>query len=777
MGYGDNDNDGYGQAANYGGRPHYGHTPDLDTTAFSSDGSFFGIKMSPEMAGQFKTFYNQFLEYARRKAEKITVPAATYLASKITNPATARQIGNVAGDIAGYSTILSQQILNTGRNIYDSLWALNEVRVAGQPLAGSNSSVGALSGNNEVIANARGRVNSLFWQKLMEEGVSMLAVAPDLITKFQEQAAINKLNKSARDFEQARASGNEEVMLEELRKHTPVGSVSHSDHQSDPLEGAIGTHLKSLRKKYETDVKQFVHQNAPGFKDELHKILDGMTAANAMDSLKMLERHGVDVSDLREDLRYFRGNRQDTQQRVNDFCEQARTPEFIEHALRGKYEKEHDSFDSISERFINNVRGLDHKQHEEKQDTKELDKESNYILKMGSKLVAGVAAEKVGGLFFGGKAGEKYQKPIALDRILHLRRELENAQHDAPELVPGIESKNRKYRENDMSYTRFVHEIFQQHQRDSGRIEIGERFVSNFDNARWNDETIQNLTDDQLSAYEYAVKTIAQRIKSGRMDAIALIELVGDRQKKIVGNDGRTFGPAGSAKDDKSAKEAISKIIDEKTALLHAGQKQTAAEVNDKLGNFVFSVEDLKKALDSEALDKSHRAFIFTVFSDVMGNDENLCKKLGINMERCKELRSECKERFTTMLDGAVNVLADMIQNNPKALDKLALSDREKELILTMAEHSQSDSKHVADAVKSRDELSIIERSVANAAMTLGREPGGREQEGFWQRVVSAVRPKMEEKPAPENTGLGYVEREAKRQAGRDESPNLSTPA
>ena len=59
------------------------------------------------------------------------------------------------------------------------------------------------------------------------------------------------------------------------------------------------------------------------------------------------------------------------------------------------------------------------------------------------------------------------------------------------------------------------------------------------------------------------------------------------------------------------------------------------------------------------------------------------------------------------------------------------------------------------------------------------REEGGRwivpsqQGEGFWQRLVAAVRPSKEE-IAPKDTSQGYVEKETKRQASRDESPDLS---
>ena len=48
------------------------------------------------------------------------------------------------------------------------------------------------------------------------------------------------------------------------------------------------------------------------------------------------------------------------------------------------------------------------------------------------------------------------------------------------------------------------------------------------------------MKDSELNAYEVAVKHISQYIRDGRMDAMALRNLVGDHT--IVGRDGKTFG-------------------------------------------------------------------------------------------------------------------------------------------------------------------------------------------------------------------------------------------
>src|SRR5262249_23301465 len=140
----------------------------------------------------------------------------------------------------------------------------------------------------------------------------------------------------------------------------------------------------------------------------------------------------------------------------------------------------------------------------------------------------------------------------------------------------------------------------------------------------------------------------------------------------------------------------------------------------------------------------------------------NLCKKLGITSERCQELRKECKECFNSLLDGAVATLAEMIENDPKdALKKeLQLSDKQKELILSVAEQMKEEGKSILDldlhGIKGKEskvdeKITSLETVAANAAMILAKEPGKPDETGkprnFWQRLVDkAKQPKQAKK-------------------------------
>jgi hypothetical protein len=227
-----------------------------------------------------------------------------------------------------------------------------------------------------------------------------------------------------------------------------------------------------------------------------------------------------------------------------------------------------------------------------------------------------------------------------------------------------------------------------------------------------------------------------------------------------VHTDGHTFGPGVNGKDEKVAKEAILKLIDEKTALLNTGAEQTNEQVNDKLGAFRFSVDDLKQALQSDVMGKDERAFIFTLFSDVVGSDEKLCGKLGISNERCKELRQESIDHFTSTLDAGVKALSDIIENEPKKLEKyLKLTDKEKEQVLSLSERIQSEEKNITELTNG-SEFKAVEAIMANAVMKFNvKKEFGEEGEHktFWQKLISLARsPKTKSDKAEGLEATGY---------------------
>jgi hypothetical protein len=762
-------------------RGRYANTSDFSTTTISDDGRFLGMKLSPQVASQLSTFYPALLTWASKKGENIAIPRAEKFAEKMLGKtgAEARHFGSKTGDVVGYGIILSNQIFNVGRTIYDSVQSLNDLRVAVKPLAKSSgklSQVAPLSGDNEVVSNARSKINGIFWRSMTQTATSTIGAAPALVIKWNEQGVKNLQRTKLRELESAH--GNPEELANLLEKDLAGGGV-HAKGSADDMRKALNIMIERRRTAYEADCEAFIAKGLAGKKQELEKALSALSAENLAHGVRTLETHGFDTRYLSRRIDHvLEHNAPDAakpllQQAVTEF--QTSNRDNIEHCAREglktayvrregafdrnwtKYLEDGDSYYNYDkptikkqiEADVEKVRDMQQKAQAEAH-AQHRDADGNDIGTMAAGLGAGIVAEFATKVL-GGKSLEKYRQPIALDRILHLRRVLENVTNNAPEEVPGIGIPGAKSNERDMSYTRYVHEVFQQHRRDCNRSEIGERFTEHFDQAGWKDADITHMADKDLTAYEFAVKTIAKRIKDGRMDAIALIRLVGDKQKKIVQDDGLSFGPRNS-RDEDATKKAIHDIIDEQTALLHVTSAKTNEEINDKLGNFVFGLDDLKHALESKEGDPQQRAFIFTVFSDVVGSDEKLCKQLGINAARCKELRNETTQHFDSMLDGAVDVLAEMIEKNPGEIEKkLKLTEKEKGLILSLAGRAKEEGKDITDIAENREEIRSIETVVANAAMSLGNDAEG---QGFWQRLMTASR---KPKQAPQKTAKPLV--------------------
>lgn len=749
--YRDPDDDDYRDSGQYGGgvgtSSKFGGTSNFNTTMLSDDGRFLGIKLSKELAQSLNLARGGLMDWASRKGEQISIPLAEKVALQFTkgDKAKAFKTAGKVGNMVAYGIILSGEIANVGRNIYDTTDALNNLRIAVKPLGKANGGAGnvsPISGNNEVVANARAKINSVFWQRLAQTATGSITILPTLLGRLSEQKEANVKREKNRVVEHATSEEELATILEQERRGITTGSKKITT--AEKIEKAEKIMVENARKEWLAELEKFKKQNLTEVSGELQKALEALDAGNIDRGLNVLNEHGFDTGWISEEVKRIREKTAPSArvEALRGVIEEYQETEsqnlghYVDEALTAKYVRQNGAFDDEWTDYSNEYRSkgygserkLTHKekieawvekrieeQRQEEQKTKgqKQNKEiSGIAAGLGAAVLSELAAKAIGD-----KKLKKYSQPIAIDRILHLRRVLEQAGDNPPEQVAGIEGRN----ERDMGYVRYVHNIFEQHQRDSGRPEIGDRFFEHFENARWDDAAVQQLPDEQLTAYEYAVKTIAKRIKDGRMDAIALVSLVGDKNNKIVRDNGRMFGARDNGRDEAAAKAALLKVIDEQTALVHAGKVKSDADVNEKLGNFVFSVEDIKKALETDALSTEERAFIFTLFSDVVGNDKQLCKMLGITDDRCQELRKEKQETFNDKLDGAVLELADRVKAADADLEKIKLTEKEKTLITTLAERIREDGKHAADLTENRQELKALETVALNAPMAMDK--------------------------------------------------------
>jgi hypothetical protein len=783
--YNDDDDDrmgGFGQ-----GHSSFGGTSSFNTTGLSDDGRFLGMKLSAGLASDFRRFYPVVLEWARVKGQHIGVPLAEKFAKNVLKKTSEKDIqrfGSRTGNVIGYSIVLSNQILDIGRNIYDSTQSLNDLRIAVKPLAKSGASEGGvmpLSGDNEVVVNARKKINGIFWQRLLQTATGAIAVAPSLMFQWNEQKAKNlRLNKAQ---ELDRAIGDPEAIADLYDKELSAGGTKVSGTPEQLRKGKEHW-IERHRAQYKTAMESSITGEFDHAKKEITELLQGLNPNNIEVGIEKLQAHGFDVRSLNSYVHEVTGTStpgKEANKKIQDLIDRHRTSWMnnidyhTDRALRVQYVQKHGAFDDADKKYSLSADGeydedgryhrkltkkeeLERELQKRQEDLRKLDEENrkgdgkgSEAAKMAATLASGIGAEFMTQRLIG-SAAQKYQKPMALDRILHLRLVLEQSGDNVPDQIPGIQFEQNR-NEKDTSYVEYVHNIFQQHQRDSGRAAIGDRFFEHFENARFDDAAIQQLPDEQLTAYEYAVKTIAKRIKDGRMDAIALVNLVGDKNKKLVKSDGR-FGPKGASKDDAKVKEAILHVIDEQTALAHAGHKKSDGDINEKLGNFIFSLDDMKNAMQDGVLDKQERAFLFTILSDAIGNDEELGKKLGLSDARRRELRKEAKDEYNAVLDGAVLVMAEQLQADPNLAKELKFSGKEKEIILSLAERIQQEGKDVADLTADRQELKTLETVVANSLI--------KGKDGLWAKVVEKAK------------GVPEIIAEAKKR--REEQPSAEEP-
>lgn len=744
---------GYGRASGAssysGGGKIHDKTTNFTTTLIGEDGKFLFLKLDPKMAEQARTLFPTILTYLTEHADRLGT----------------KKFGPKVGGYIGYGVALSEQIISTLQNIYDSAHLYDELRKAVRPLAKSGSSashVAPLSGNNEVISTARAKISGLFRLRMTDTVIGTLSALPALAHHVGKQKTKNHELETLYEMEKAR--GNPDKLADVLEKEIKIGGMKTGMNAHD-LEAATEKLIDRSRTAYKAKFEEFKTANERAVRKELTDALS-ITEDNVYSKIGDLKRLGVPAaSRLDAQLNSSYGEEPNVKNLVDNFKRMVKGQDkrLLEDALAARFVKEHGAFDHSWKKYyqhgeergygshsqqtpqthkeklearIEELRKAQQKITEEEHGGGGKNKEFNTVIEGAKGLGAGMLSSVVRGLF-GSKELEKFSQPIALDRILHLRRTLETAKAEPPELVPALP----KSQDKEMSYVRCVHEIFQQHQKDCRRAEIGDRFTERFEKAHWDDAAIQQMSDDSLSAYEYGIKMIAKRIKDGRMDAIALVRLAGDRQKKIVHDDGRSFGPPGAGKDEAAVKAAIHRVVDEETALLNNVARQVEGKGNENLGNLLFSVEDLRNALQSNDLPVEERAFLFTSFTDLVGSDVKLCQQIGVDEKRCQELRNESKAHFSAHFDAIVSVLDEMVEANPKKLEALKLTDKEKELVHTLAGRLLEKGKDVADLTENRDELKALETVVLNATMVLGKEKSGENGEaGFWTKIVEKAR-------------------------------------
>jgi hypothetical protein len=264
-----------------------------------------------------------------------------------------------------------------------------------------------------------------------------------------------------------------------------------------------------------------------------------------------------------------------------------------------------------------------------------------------------LAAQAVGNAVFGKRVG-KLQPVSAYDMIATLRKHLdEDPKQSAFPLPQGMRVEGAKGSAADeLKLEDYIVQIFQQHERDCGG-----------DDAR--------IPSRLESKVQDAAKIIATELREGRLDGMALVNLVGER--KLVRNSGKTVADEG----------IVHREVDRLRALL----RHTEWVDPDKyIADASFSKQELKNAWKGMD-DKEKNIFVSLVPTQVL-------ESAGIKPDDVRQRRQMREKEFDK---DVIKVLKGAIALGDDQLKKHSITPEEIELF-----------HEAAGAVKEKGEEGIL---------------------------------------------------------------------
>jgi len=743
------------------------------TDMIISDGRFLGFPMPKDMLDQIHQYLPIILIYGATSAQKLA----------------SDRWGPTAGKVAGVSAALIVQIAETIQNFYFLTTSLTNLHATMKPVAKAAGSSSALIMDNEALQDLRGKIISAFWTKMIDTGVSATG------SIFAIAEVLQKVDVASKHIEKSKAlkeTGGDPKKIADILEGEVYGvgatataaenKALTAEQMKDAFEEVARRRQLRFKEGFETFKVGKAKETTELLQAEINKVAEG----NYSFVLGRLKDHGMDVTTLENRLNQLesmgfeeiskRGANFNPQAEMKSRIEQWRADlnegkqlEYtVDRALQKQYAVDHGTFNreevirslteenKAREQILKEVSGT-------KEKTK-IEEGIPHMLNIAKGWLSGLARNFLVSLV-GGTALEKLKKPLAAERIAYLDKILTRPKDDPDwkpsERVPPMEDRNQKQsgggRNNRegltdaMGYTRYIHEIIQTHQNTRGRAEVSERFFQHFENADWRDNKIQEMRDEDLTPYEFALKHITKRILDGKLAVSILLELVGNKHgKKIVQADGRTFGPAGSGTDDASAKAAILKLIDDYSMSANTSKELTPEELSKKKGKLLFGEKDMKEKLETKGIDPEYRAFVFRLYSDVISSNPAICKELGIDAERCEQLRKECVD-LNFMMDGVLGSLEQKLhelQDDRKALEEfrklLKLTPAEEELISSLNERKRKEGGNVPDLTKKPEDTEALYALAFNSLLLLEKDASVQFDAGgtpgsFWKSVQHRV--------------------------------------
>ncbi len=722
---------------------------------------FAGMEVDPSTKTFLDFLLYQFVPYAADQVEKHGVKFLrdTALSSGLVKDETkALHIGKKYAPALAMATVLAEPIISLGASGYDTTNRLNELRKALSPVSKSNhkfASVEAIFGsNNEVVQNARNKIYGQLYADVGGVLARSIVAIPALMTV--RSRTKERLKAQSEEVDLELAMKDPKALEAYLQKNVQSTSSVHNS-----VEEVKVKHIKKMREDY---VKEFETwekgtDGKKAYEEILKRIKEDSDYAQKLGLSGVLNRSvetTIDnrkvtskVSDLlaskrtsnrslsREHGEIDRAVKKQLKYRFVEDAKQgqALNDQWIEPKLdrwgRSAETEKKSGFRTLEEgaeklyaEMYDRMMG---KKTAAEQELKTHGGSGNSpdIFNQGIMGLASIAGNQLDKLLVGNKRKE-LDKPVALDLIMHMKKVLEDS--------PGAASiPNFGDRSGDGSYLKYVHEIFQQHQIDCHKSEIGERYFDKLTHARFSDEAVFQMKDEELSAYEVAVKHIARALKEGQMDAAALINLVG--QRKIVQKDGKHFGPKGS---DGKAQGVIDEI-NKQCACISAHKELSAEQLSELMSRFVFSEEELKAGFTTNgAFQGEDKPFMFALLESQVKDIETMKKITGLSEAQMETLRKQATSQFSKHFDTVIATIAEMSNEELANLSKHEITVDEIKMIRDAAASMKQSGKHAVDVV-SGEAKEHLEAAVANVVMAEHKEDAPSWRERVQKRIKESV--------------------------------------
>lgn len=715
----------------------------------SEDGTVFGMPVSRGTENTIRMLLDQGMPHLANKVDDQAAYLAERFAKNVLGKTSTKELtefGGKWGKYAGYGIMLAQPLAEMAATAYQTSSRINELRKAVYPVLKANGLNPALEGifndgNNEVISNARAKISSGAMNEIVKTMARSVAIIPGLAVYHKKQREKSEAyEKEARYRLLAEGSADEYAKFVEEE-------MKQSSSMATGQQGRLKEALNKAQEQYNADFKTFVGENERKVKVEVEKELkaDLIDLKDyGLDERSMFESAGSgDWIDPNKNKRKMDGGkpvlRKEGVKKLVDMKLMERFSDahmpwdetWLPKGRRGSYKDKPqtlrqgiiDTHNKVLETMQEHMAGA-------KKPKEGGNKEFDGILQqawLGLGTLGGELAQN----FIGSSADKRLKEQIALDQIINMRKQLdENSERQT------IEGKGKT--EQEYSFAQYVHKIFQQNQHDSGQAEISERFFSHLKAESWSDKDIQKMADADLSAYEVAIKHISKNIKDGRMDALALINLVG--QRKVVAKDGKSFGNLAARGDEDELKAGLIREIDKQAALLKPNHHMEDEQVSQHLADYTFTTDELKAAFGANGLKGEERAFVFALVDANTPDDKVLKEITGVSDEEMKKLRLDVQEHFNTHLDAAIREIAELPKEQIIALeDAHRLSEDERKTIKGVVAEAESSHSSAASVLDSENKKAV-EKAVTNVLMA--KEEVG---SGLWQNRIKPRAGKIEE--------------------------------